>query len=133
MLLGALVSLAALIYALVSGSQLRDALVKAQPDLSRSDLDHLVTLTRAITVVTAIVFVVLYALLALQVRRGKNWARIVTLVLAVLGVLNALASFAQHEPVLTLVIAVVQGLIDAALIGLLGRGEGADYFAKRVY
>ena len=129
----AAISIISTIVTLVTRSDLKKRIEKANPDVSSSRLDSLLNDAIAIGVVIGLVFLVLYVWLAFQVRAGKNWARIVTWVFAGLGVLGALGSLASTETPISRVLSLISGIIDVVIIVLLAQGASNRYFKPRPY
>lgn len=126
-------SLISLIVVFADKSALRDAIEKHNPGFDSSQVDTALNTAVAVGAVIGIVLMVLYVLLALQVRKGKNWARIVTWVLSGLGVLGSISNLAQPEAALTKVIAVIELVVDVAVIVLLAMRPSNEYFRKPAY
>jgi hypothetical protein len=132
MFVQAAISVLGFIVLLATKDTLRKEILKKNSGYSAQKLDDVVNAAITIGIVVGIIFTVLYVLLALQVGKGKNWARIVTWVLASLGVISGLASFAQPEPALSRVLAIIGLLIDIAIIVLLAQRPSNEYFRRRV-
>ncbi len=132
MFIRAALGLLGLIILLATKSALRTAILKRNPGIDSAKVDTLVNSALTVGNFVGLVFIVLYVLLALQVQKGKNWARIVTWVLAGLGVLGALASLAQPQPVLSRILSIVTGIIDAVIIVLLTRRPSNEFFRQPV-
>jgi hypothetical protein len=124
MLARCVLSLASIVVALGTRSQVERQALRRTPTVSHSTVDIAIDFGLAFSVV----ILVLYALLAVQVRRGANWARVVTWVFAGFGVLGMLVGLTGTSATASRVLVVIQGLIDIALIILLAQRPSSDWF-----
>lgn len=127
MLLRSAVSVGGVLVLFAMRDDLKRRYLRANPDASPSEASVQLT----VAVVTTVVILVFYVFLAFQVRRGAPWARIVTWVIAGLGILGALLSFGQPDPPLSRVLGVLVGIIDVAVVALLGVRDSNQFFGNR--
>ena len=129
MYVSAALGILGMILLFVTKDELKKSIQENDAKLSGTELDNAVNGVLAIAVVLAIIFTVLWLVLANFVQKGKNWARIVTWILAAIGVLSVLGSFGQ--PPLNVVLAIIGGVINIAIIVLLALKPSSEYFSSR--
>jgi hypothetical protein len=129
MLVRAALGVVSTIVAFSTRHQLRKLLFQHNRTLTASQLNTAVDVGLTVAIIFGIAFLVFYVFLAFQILAGKSWARVVTWILAGLGVLGLLTVLAQPYPTGTRLLAVVVGLIDAAVIALLALPSSNSYFA----
>ena len=107
--------------------EIKADILRKSPNLSRSAVDA----GAKVGLIFGLVFTVFYIALVLLVARGKNWARIVIWVFAGLGVLGGLVTFTQPSPTILHALAVVQALLDVAIIVLLALPASHPWFRRQ--
>jgi lysylphosphatidylglycerol synthetase-like protein (DUF2156 family) len=84
---------------------------------------------RSLAALGSIVSIALYVWLTLMIRKGASWARIVITVLFAIGLLPLLVTFLLPVLALVKVLALVQLVIEIAVVVLLWRAPSSAYFA----
>ena len=125
---GAAVSAVSLIISLVSIGGTKDAIRKARPSLTATQVNQLNTFIIALAVVSGVVGVALWLWMARKNGQGKNWARILSTVLFGLATLDMFGVFSQPKTVLGLVFPVLTWLIGLGAVVFLWRRESTEFF-----
>lgn len=128
---GAAVSAVSLIISLVSIGGTKDAIRKAKPSLTATQVDQLNTFIIALAVVSGVVGVALWLLMARKNGQGKNWARVLSTVLFGLATLDLFGVVSQPKTVLGLVFPLLTWLIGLGAIVFLWRRESTEFFRPR--
>jgi hypothetical protein len=128
---GAAVSAISLIISLVSIGGTKDAIRKARPSLTATQVNQLNTFIIALAVVSGVVGVALWLWMARKNGQGKNWARILSTVLFGLATLDMFGVLSQPKTVLGLVFPVLTWLIGLGAIVFLWRRESTEFFKPR--
>jgi len=125
---GAAVSAVSLIISLVSIGGTKDAIRKARPSLTATQVNQLNTFIIALAVVSGVVGVALWLWMARKNGQGKNWARILSTILFGLATLDMFGVLSQPKTVLGLVFPVLTWLIGLGAIVFLWRKESTEFF-----
>ena len=125
---GAAVSAVSLIISLVSIGGTKDAIRKARPSLTATQVNQLNTFIIALAVVSGVVGVALWLWMARKNGQGKNWARILSTVLFGLATLDMFGVLSQPKTVLGLVFPLLTWLIGLGAIVFLWRKESTEFF-----
>lgn len=125
---GAAVSAVSLIISLVTIGDTKDAIRKARPSLTASQVNQLNTFIIALAVVSGVVGVLLWLLMARKSGQGKNWARVLSTVLFALATLDLFGVLSQPKTALGLVFPVLTWLIGLGAIVFLWRKESTEFF-----
>ena len=128
---GAAVSAVSLIISLVSIGGTKDAIRKARPSLTATQVNQLNTFIIALAVVSGVVGVALWLLMARKNGQGKNWARVLSTVLFALATLDLFGVVSQPKTVLGLVFPLLTWLIGLGAIVFLWRRESTEFFKPR--
>lgn len=133
---GAAVSVISLIVGLATlgdaKDQIRDDLVKDDPNVSQSTIDAAYAIGIAFVVVIGSIGVFLWLWMAWKNGQGRPWARVVATVLGGLNLLFTLLSFTQPstEPV-SLALALVNVVLAIVILVLLWRKESSAFYDAR--
>ncbi len=136
MFVGAAVSLISLVISIATlGSlkdDIRDELVKDDPNVSQSTIDAAYGVTIGIAVVLGTIGVLLWLWMAWKNGQGRSWARVVATVLGVLNVLFTLLSFtsANAEPVVQ-VFSAINLVLAIAILVLLWRKDSTEFYGAQ--
>jgi hypothetical protein len=128
---GAAVSAVSLIISLVSIGGTKEAIRKAKPSLTATQVNQLNTFIIALAVVSGVVGVALWLLMARKNGQGKNWARVLSTVLFALATLDLFGVVSQPKTVLGLVFPLLTWLIGLGAIVFLWRRESTEFFKPR--
>ena len=133
---GAVVSLVSLIVGLATlGSvkdDIRDELVKDDPNVSQSTIDTAYAVGIGLVVVVGALGVLAWLWMAWKNGQGRSWARIVATVLGGLNVLFTLLSFtgANAEPV-SLIFSLINLVLAIVILILLWRKDSSEFYTAR--
>jgi hypothetical protein len=125
---GAAVSAVSLIISLATIGGTKDAIKKAKPSLTATQVDQLNTFIIALAVVSGVIGVALWLWMARKNGEGKSWARILSTVLFALATLDLFGVISQPKTVLGLVFPVLTWLIGLGAIVFLWRRESTEFF-----
>ena len=128
---GAAVSAVSLIVSLASIGGTKDAIRKARPSLTATQVNQLNTFIIALAVVSGVIGVGLWLWMARANGQGKNWARILSTVLFGLATLDLFGVLSQPKTLLGLVFPVLIWLVGLGAVVLLWRGESTEFFKPR--
>jgi hypothetical protein len=128
---GAAVSTVSLIVSLVSIGGTKDAIRKARPSLTATQVNQLNTFIIALAVVSGVIGVGLWLWMAQKNGQGRSWARILSTVLFGLATLDMFGVLSQPKTVLGLVFPVLTWLIGLGAVILLWRRESSEFFKPR--
>ena len=131
MYVGAAVSTVSLIVSLASIGGTKDAIKKARPSLTATQVNQLNTFIIALAVVSGVIGVGLWLWMARANGQGKNWARILSTVLFGLATLDLFGVLSQPKTLLGLVFPVLIWLVGLGAVVLLWRGESTEFFKPR--
>ena len=131
MYVGAAVSTVSLVISLASIGGTKDAIRKAKPSLTATQVNQLNTFIIALAVVSGVVGVALWLLMARKNGQGKNWARVLSTVLFGLATLDLFGVVSQPKTVLGLVFPLLTWLIGLGAIVFLWRRESTEFFKPR--
>jgi hypothetical protein len=125
---GAAVSTVSLIISLATISGTKDAIKKAKPSLTATQVNQLNTFIIALAVVSGVIGVALWLWMARKNGEGKSWARILSTVLFALATLDLFGVLSQPKTVLGLVFPVLTWLIGLGAVVFLWRRESTEFF-----
>ena len=125
---GAAVSTVSLVISLASIGGTKDAIRKARPTLSATQVNQLNTFSIALAVVSGVIGVALWLWMARANGRGKNWARILSTVLFGLATLDLFGVLSQPKTALGFIFPVLTWLVGAGAVFLLWRKDSTDFF-----
>jgi hypothetical protein len=128
MYVGAAVSTVSLVISLASIGGTKDAIKKARPSLTATQVNQLNTFIIALAVVSGVIGVALWLWMARANGQGKNWARILSSVLFGLATLDLFGVLSQPKTALGLVFPVLTWLVGLSAIVLLWRRESTGFF-----
>ncbi len=128
---GAAVSTVSLVISLVDIGGTKDAIRKARPSLTATQVNQLNTFIITLAIVSGVLGIALWLWMARANSQGRNWARIVSTVLFVLATLDLFGVISQPKTLLGLVFPVLTWLIGAGAVFLLWRGESSAFFKPR--
>jgi len=131
MYVGAAVSTVSLIISLVSISGTKDAIRKARPSLTATQVNQLNTFIIALAIVSGVIGVALWLWMARANSQGRNWARIVSTVLFGLATLDIFGVLSQPKTASSLVFPVLTWLVGLGAVILLCRPESSEFFKPR--
>ena len=130
MYVGAAISVVSLVISLASIGGTKDAIRKARPSLTATQVNQLNTFIIALAVVSGVVGVALWLWMARANGQGKNWARITSSVFFALATLS-LFSVLNAPSVLGIIFAVALWVVGLGAIIYLWRGESTEFFKRR--
>jgi hypothetical protein len=133
MYVGAAVSTVSLIISLVDISGTKEAIKKARPSLTATQVNQLNTFIITLAVVSGVVGVALWLWMARANGQGKNWARIMSTVLFGLATLDMYGVLSQPKTVLGLVFPVLTWLVGLGAVIFLWRKESTEFFKPARY
>ena len=125
---GAAVSTVSLIISLATISGTKDAIKKAKPSLTATQVNQLNTFIIALAVVSGVIGVALWLWMARANGKGKNWARILSTVLFGLATLDLFGVLSQPKTALGFIFPVLTWLVGAGAVFLLWRKDSTDFF-----
>jgi hypothetical protein len=125
---GAAVSAVSLIISLATIGGTKDAIKKAKPSLTATQLNQLNTFIIALAVVSGVIGVALWLWMARKNGQGKSWARILSSVLFALATVDLFGVLSQPKTVLGLVFPVLTWLIGLGAMVFLWRRESTEFF-----
>ena len=125
---GAAVSTVSLVISLASIGGTKDAIRKAKPSLTATQVNQLNTFIIALAVVAGVVGVALWLWMARANGQGKNWARILSTVLFGLATLDLFGVLSQPKTALGFIFPVLTWLAGAGAVFLLWRKESTDFY-----
>ncbi len=125
---GAAVNIIGLVVGLATAGDLKDAIRKAQPKLTETQVANTEHFLITATVISGLIGAGLWLWMAWANRQGKPWARILSSVFFGIATLNTAASFAQPGDVLSRIFTVAVWLVGLGAIVLLWRPESSAYY-----
>jgi hypothetical protein len=128
MYVGAAISVISLVISLASIGGTKDAIRKARPSLSATQVNQLNTFIIALAVVSGVIGVALWLWMARANGKGKNWARILSTVLFGLATLDLFGVLSQPKTALGFIFPVLTWLVGAGAVFLLWRKDSTDFF-----
>jgi len=128
MYVGAAVSTVSLIISLASIGGTKDAIRKARPSLTATQVNQLNTFIIALAVVSGVIGVALWLWMARANGQGKNWARILSSVLFLLATVDLFGVLSQPKTALGFVFPVLTWLVGLGAVVLLWRKESTEFF-----
>ena len=131
MYVGAAISTVSLIISLIDISGTKDAIRKARPSLTATQVNQLNTFIITLAIVSGVLGVALWLWMARANGQGRNWARILSTVLFGLATLDLFGVISQPKTVLGLVFPVLTWLVGAGAVYFLWRGESSEFFKPR--
>jgi hypothetical protein len=128
MYVGAAVSTVSLLISLFSIGGTKDAIRKARPSLTATQVNQLNTFIITLAIVSGVIGVALWLWMAHANGRGRNWARIMSTVLFGLATIDLFGVLSQPKTLLGLVFPVLIWLIGLGAVILLWRRENSDFY-----
>ncbi|HWN01163.1 MAG TPA: hypothetical protein VNO54_29275 [Streptosporangiaceae bacterium] len=128
---GAAVSTVSLIISLASIGGTKDAIKKARPSLTATQVNQLNTFIIALAVVSGVIGVALWLWMSRANGQGKNWARILSTVLFGLATLDLFGVVSQPKTALGLIFPLLTWLVGLGTVVLLWRKESTEFFKPR--
>jgi hypothetical protein len=125
---GAAISAVSLIISLATIGGTKDAIRKAKPSLTATQVNQLNTFIIALAVVSGVIGVALWLWMARKNGEGKSWARILSTVLFGLATVDLFGVVSQPKTVLGLVFPVLTWLIGLGAVVFLWRRESTEFF-----
>jgi len=125
---GAAVSTVSLIISLVTIGGTKDAIRKAKPSLTATQVNQLNTFIIALAVVSGVIGVALWLWMAQKNGQGKSWARTLSTVLFALATVDLFGVLSQPKTVLGLVFPLLTWLIGLGAVVFLWRRESTEFF-----
>lgn len=143
MLVGAVISVASLIYSLTTVGGLKDdigdQLMKDDPNVSQSMIDAVFGVTIVVAGLFGLVGALLWVWMAWKNGQGRGWARVVATVFAAFNLLGVLVTVGggSAEP-LSVVLTLVSVALAAWILVLLWRKESTQFYegvaaSRRMY
>ena len=130
MYVGAAVSTVSLIVSLFDISGTKDAIRKARPSLTATQVNQLNTFIITLAIVSGVVGVALWLWMARANSQGRNWARIMSTVLFGLATLDLFG--ALHRPsLLGVLFTALTWLVGLGAVILLWRKDSTEFFKPR--
>ena len=130
MYVGAAVSTVSLIVSLFDISGTKDAIRKARPSLTATQVNQLNTFIITLAIVSGVVGVALWLWMARANSQGRNWARILSTVLFGLATLDLFG--ALHRPsLLGVLFTALTWLVGLGAVILLWRKDSTEFFKPR--
>jgi hypothetical protein len=133
MYVGAAVSTVSLIVSLFDISGTKDAIRKARPSLTATQVNQLNTFIITLAIVSGVVGVALWLWMARANSQGRNWARIMSTVLFGLATLDLYGVLSQPKTLLGLVFPLLTWLVGLGAVIFLWRKESTEFFKPRRY
>ena len=133
MYVGAAVSTVSLIVSLFDISGTKDAIRKARPSLTATQVNQLNTFIITLAIVSGVVGVALWLWMARANSQGRNWARILSSVLFGLATVDLWGVLSQPKTLLGLVFPLLTWLVGLGAVILLWRRESGEFFKPRRY
>jgi len=130
MYVGAAISVISLIISLASIGGTKDAIRRARPSLTATQVNQLNTFIIALAVVSGVIGVALWLWMARANGQGKNWARILSTALFAVSTLSLFATL-NAPSVLGVVFAALIWIIGAGAVFMLWRRESTEFFKPR--
>lgn len=128
---GAAISTVSLVISLIDIGGTKDAIRKARPSLTATQVNQLDTFIITLAVVSGVLGVALWLWMARANSQGRNWARVVSTVLFGLATLNLFGVLSQPKTALGLVFPALTWLVGLGVVILLWRRESTDFFKPR--
>jgi nitrogen fixation-related uncharacterized protein len=128
MYVGAAVSTVSLLISLLSIGGTKDAIRKAKPSLTATQVNQLNTFIITLAVVSGVIGVALWLWMARANGQGKNWARVMSTVLFGLATLDLFGVLSQPKTLLGLIFPVLIWLVGLGTVFLLWRKENNDFY-----
>ncbi|MEC3957412.1 hypothetical protein VMT65_30575 [Nocardia sp. CDC153] len=129
MLAGAVATVVGVVYGSTQFSAARETVKqRSHRGLTDSDIDTIVTVTLAVSVVFSLIAVGLWVWMAFANRAGKHWARVTATVFFAVDTLTTLYSVVAGRFPVSDAIGVLTWLIGLAAVILLWRGPSSAYF-----
>ena len=125
---GAAISAVSLVISLATIGGTKDAISKARPSLTATQVNQLNTFIIALAVVSGVIGVALWLWMARKNGQGKNWARILSTVLFALATLDLFGVVSQPKTALGLIFPVLTWLAGAGAVFLLWRKDSTDFY-----
>ena len=111
---------------------IREDLVKDDPNVSQSKIDAVQAIGIAFVVVLGVLGVVLWSWMAWKNGQGRPWARIVATVLGGLNLLSTLLSLVAPNPYPgAILFSLANAMLAIAVVILLWRKQSSEFYAER--
>ena len=131
MYVGAAISTVSLVIALIDIGGTKDAIKKARPSLTATQVNQLNTFIITLAIVSGVLGVALWLWMARANGQGRNWARILSTVLFGLATLDLFGVISQPKTVLGLIFPVLTWLVGAGAVYFLWQRESSEFFKPR--
>jgi hypothetical protein len=131
MYVGAAISTVSLVIALIDIGGTKDAIRKARPSLTATQVNQLNTFIITLAIVSGVLGVALWLWMARANGQGRNWARILSTVLFGLATLDLFGVINQPKTVLGLIFPVLTWLVGAGAVYFLWQRESSEFFKPR--
>jgi len=131
MYVGAAISTVSLVIALIDIGGTKDAIRKACPSLTATQVNQLNTFIITLAIVSGVLGVALWLWMARANGQGRNWARILSTVLFGLATLDLFGVINQPKTVLGLIFPVLTWLVGAGAVYFLWQRESSEFFKPR--
>jgi hypothetical protein len=128
MYVGAAVSTVSLVISLASIGGTKDAIRKAKPSLTATQVNQLNTFIIALAVVSGVIGVALWLWMARANGQGKSWARVLSTVLFGLATLDLFGVLSQPKTALGVIFPVLTWLAGGGAVFLLWRKDSTDFY-----
>ena len=125
---GAAISAVSLVISLATIGGTKDAIRKARPSLTVSQVNQLNTFIIALAVVSGVIGVALWLWMARANGQGKSWARILSTVLFGLATLDLFGVLSQPKTALGFIFPLLTWLAGAGAVFLLWRKDSTDFY-----
>jgi hypothetical protein len=125
---GAAVSTVSLVISLANIGGTKDAIRKARPSLTPTQVNQLNTFIITLAIISGVIGVVLWLWMAKANGQGKNWARILSTVLFGVATLDLVGVFREPTTLVGLIFPVLTWLIGLGVVILLWMKESTAFF-----
>lgn len=128
MWVGAALSLLGVLLSFTQLDTVRERIEQDEPELTPSEVDAVVAIGQAVSVVIGLVAVGLWLWMASANGKGRSWARTVATVLGGLSVVGAAITLATDATGVSLVTSVISIGLAAVILVLLYRPESSRFY-----
>lgn len=125
---GGVIALIGLVISLLDRSAIREAIEKAQPTFTTSQVDAAVTTATVFAVIFGLIGAGLWFWMAAVNGKGRKWGRILATIFFVISVLSAIYAFSTPGAALSKILGIVQFLVGAAAIYFMYRKESTEFY-----
>jgi len=130
---GAALSAVSLIISLADIGGTKDAISKARPSLTATQVNQLNTFIITLAIISGVLGIALWLWMARANGQGRNWARILSTVLFGLATLDLFGVLSQPKTVLGLIFPLLTWLIGGGAVFFLWRRESSEFFKPRQF